>query len=39
MEYLLTRESKYPGNNFNPGEELKSNFPLLQVLVVGAGGL
>ena len=39
MEYLLTRESKYPGDNFNPGEELKENFPSLQVLVVGAGGL
>ena len=39
MDYLLTRESKYPGDNFNPGEELKENFPSLQVLVVGAGGL
>ena len=39
MEYLLTRESKYSDKNFNPGEETKSNFPLLQVLVVGAGGL
>jgi ubiquitin-activating enzyme E1 C len=39
MDYLLTRESKYPGDNFNPGEELKQNYPELQVLVVGAGGL
>ena len=39
MDYLLTRESKYPGENFSPGEELKENYPLLQVLVVGAGGL
>ena len=39
MDYLLTRESKYPGDNFNPGEELKSNYPNLQILVVGAGGL
>ena len=39
MDYLLTRESKYPGENFNPGEELKENYPSLQILVVGAGGL
>ena len=39
MDFLLTRESKYPGENFSPGEELKENYPLLQVLVVGAGGL
>ena len=39
MDYLLTRESKYPGENFNPGDELKENFPSLQILVVGAGGL
>lgn len=39
MDYLLTRESKYPGDNFNPGEDLKRDFPELQVLVVGAGGL
>ena len=39
MDYLLTRESKYPGDNFNPGEELKENYPSLQILVVGAGGL
>ena len=39
MDYLLTRESKYPGEGFSPGEELKENYPLLQVLVVGAGGL
>ena len=39
MDYLLTRESKYPGENFNPGEELKENYPALQILVVGAGGL
>ena len=39
MDFLLTRESKYPGDNFAPGEELKENYPLLQVLVVGAGGL
>ena len=39
MDYLLTRESKFPGDNFNPGEELKENFPSLQILVVGAGGL
>ena len=39
MDYLLLRESKYPGDNFNPGEDLKENFPSLQVLVVGAGGL
>ena len=39
MEYLLTRESKYPGDNFDPGEDLKEAYPELQVLVVGAGGL
>ena len=39
MEYLLTRESKYADPNFNPGEELVKNYPELQVLVVGAGGL
>ena len=39
MDYLLTRESKFPGDNFNPGEELKENYPSLQILVVGAGGL
>jgi ubiquitin-activating enzyme E1 C len=39
MDYLLTRESKYPGENFSPGEELKKNYPSLQILVVGAGGL
>ena len=39
MDYLLTRESKYPGENFAPGEELKENYPSLQILVVGAGGL
>ena len=39
MDYLLTRESKYPGDNFAPGEELKENYPSLQILVVGAGGL
>ena len=39
MEYLLTRESKYADPNFNPGEELLKNYPELQVLVVGAGGL
>ena len=33
MDYLLTRESKYPG------EELKENYSSLQILVVGAGGL
>ena len=39
MDYLLTRESKYPGENFSPGDELKENYPSLQILVVGAGGL
>ena len=39
MDYLLTRESKYAGENFAPGEELKQNYPDLQILVVGAGGL
>ena len=39
MDYLLTRESKYADKNFNPGEELKENYPSLQILVVGAGGL
>ena len=39
MDYLLTRESKYSGDNFAPGEELKENYPSLQILVVGAGGL
>ena len=39
MDNLLTRESKYPGHNFNPGLELKQDYPYLQVLVVGAGGL
>ena len=39
MDFLLTRESKYPGENFAPGAELKENYPLLQILVVGAGGL
>ena len=39
MDYLLTRESKYPGENFVPGEELKENYSSLQILVVGAGGL
>ena len=39
MDFLLTRESKYPGENFNPGEELKENYPSIQLLVVGAGGL
>ena len=29
MDYLLTRESKYPGENFNPGDELKENYPSL----------
>ena len=39
MDYLLTRESKYPGETFVPGEELKENYSSLQILVVGAGGL
>lgn len=39
MDNLLLRESKYASENFNPGEELKQNYPELQVLVVGAGGL
>ena len=40
MDYLLTRESKFPGQNFNPGEELKNSYSdTFQVLVVGAGGL
>ena len=40
MEYLLTRETKFPGDMFDPGPDLlemfKENF---QILVVGAGGL
>ena len=39
MDYLLTRESKFADENFNPGEDLKNSYPDLQVLVVGAGGL
>ena len=39
MDYLLTRESKYADKNFQPGDELKENYPSLQILVVGAGGL
>ena len=40
MDYLFTRESKFPGENFEPGTELKELFEEnFQVLVVGAGGL
>jgi ubiquitin-activating enzyme E1 C len=39
MDYLFTRESKYPGENFEPGDKLKEDYPPLQILVVGAGGL
>ncbi len=40
MDYLLTRPSKFPGNNFEPGQELKNIFEEnAQILVVGAGGL
>ena len=40
MDYLLTRESKFPGENFEPGAELKELFEEnAQILVVGAGGL
>lgn len=40
MDYLFTRESKFPGENFEPGKELKELFEEnFQVLVVGAGGL
>jgi len=40
MDYLLTRPSKFPGNNFEPGQELKKFFEEnSQILVVGAGGL
>ena len=39
MDYLLLRESKYPGENFSPCEEMKEALPNLKILVVGAGGL
>jgi ubiquitin-activating enzyme E1 C len=40
MNNLLLRESKFPGENFEPGPELKELFEEnAQVLVVGAGGL
>ena len=39
MDYLLFRESKYFGDNFNPGKDLKEAFPIHQILIVCAGGL
>jgi len=40
MYNLLTRPSKFPGENFEPGIELKELFEEnAQILVVGAGGL
>ena len=39
MDYLLSRESKYLGEIFDLGENLKEAYPILQVLVVGADGL
>ena len=40
MECLLTRETKFPGDMFEPGAELLEMFKdNCQILVVGAGGL
>ena len=40
MEEILLRNSKFPGDNFEPGSELKSALENdVNILVVGAGGL